>query len=278
MKKITKAILLAFLVLISIAMLFSSCNDGSTHNFQDGTFQTPNENSAIGNDNPNHSHVYGEWVAVKGATCTDEGVKERSCACGAKEIQKELAKGHEWEDATCTKKAVCKICKKENGKPLGHTTDRGICDRCGEESYSPYQAELEELESYYEEQKKELEMMEYQIMAEEDLFYSLLNNLGVSSVSNPSYYSNQINIIQSKVRDKRTQMIYAEMAGDYLEANALSQEVSQLEDQLSTYYELLDLAEQKEEIQQLKNEYNMISNEIEREYQKKLRELQEKYK
>ena len=34
-------------------------------------------------------------------------------------------------DATCTEAAKCKVCGKANGEPLGHTTDNGECERCG---------------------------------------------------------------------------------------------------------------------------------------------------
>ena len=37
--------------------------------------------------NSAHTHNYGEWETTKSATCTEEGVQERSCACGEKETQ-----------------------------------------------------------------------------------------------------------------------------------------------------------------------------------------------
>ena len=34
-----------------------------------------------------HTHTYGEWTVVKEATETEEGLKERVCACGEKETE-----------------------------------------------------------------------------------------------------------------------------------------------------------------------------------------------
>ena len=52
--------------------------------------------SCGGNDNnqgdnnqpePEHIHAFGEWTTVTEASCTSEGLKERSCSCGEKEPQ-----------------------------------------------------------------------------------------------------------------------------------------------------------------------------------------------
>lgn len=39
---------------------------------------------------------------------------------------------HSWNAATCTEPKVCSKCNQTSGEPLGHTTDSGICARCGE--------------------------------------------------------------------------------------------------------------------------------------------------
>ena len=36
---------------------------------------------------PEHIHAFGEWTTVTEASCTSEGLKERSCSCGEKEPQ-----------------------------------------------------------------------------------------------------------------------------------------------------------------------------------------------
>ena len=38
--------------------------------------------------NSEHAHEFSEWVTVKEPTATEEGLKERTCACGEKETQK----------------------------------------------------------------------------------------------------------------------------------------------------------------------------------------------
>ncbi len=39
---------------------------------------------------------------------------------------------HLYTAATCTQPKICDRCHKSEGKPLGHTTDRGYCKRCGQ--------------------------------------------------------------------------------------------------------------------------------------------------
>lgn len=46
----------------------------------------------------------------------------------------ESSKGcsHDWLSATCTAPKTCTICNETIGTALGHTTDSGVCSRCGE--------------------------------------------------------------------------------------------------------------------------------------------------
>ncbi len=39
---------------------------------------------------------------------------------------------HMWNSATCTEPQTCTKCETTKGNALGHTTDSGICSRCGE--------------------------------------------------------------------------------------------------------------------------------------------------
>ncbi len=39
---------------------------------------------------------------------------------------------HDWLSATCTAPKTCTICNETIGTALGHTTDSGVCSRCGE--------------------------------------------------------------------------------------------------------------------------------------------------
>ena len=39
---------------------------------------------------------------------------------------------HKWLDATCIEPKTCSLCNKTKGSALGHTTEAGICSRCGE--------------------------------------------------------------------------------------------------------------------------------------------------
>ena len=67
-----------------------------------------------------HTHAYGDWETVQAATCTEDGVEVRTCACGEKETRALAAKGHtEWilpsKPATCTETGLtegrfCSVC------------------------------------------------------------------------------------------------------------------------------------------------------------------------
>lgn len=69
---------------------------------------------------PALGHTFGEWVVTQEPTCTEKGVEERTCSCGAKETREIAAKGHtpgEWvvtTAPTCTEKGVetqkCAVC------------------------------------------------------------------------------------------------------------------------------------------------------------------------
>ena len=68
----------------------------------------------------NHVHDFGEWTVIKAATCTEQGKKERACACGEKQTES-IEAGHSEVidpavDATCT----------ANGK-----TEGKHCSACG---------------------------------------------------------------------------------------------------------------------------------------------------
>ena len=67
-------------------------------------------------------HSYGEWKTIKAASCTQEGSKERVCACGDTITEAIPANGHSWgpevvvTEATCVslgkKTKTCTVCGK----------------------------------------------------------------------------------------------------------------------------------------------------------------------
>lgn len=49
-------------------------------------------------------HDWGEWAVSEPATCTDDGMEERSCAtCGVTEERTLPALGHDFQDGVCTR-------------------------------------------------------------------------------------------------------------------------------------------------------------------------------
>ena len=104
-------------------------------------------------DEPEHTHSFGEWEVVTEPTCTEEGLRERVCACGEKESEEIEALGHTPSEAikenevaaTCTtggsyeEVVYCAVCGEELSRKavevvsLGHDYVKGVCVRCGEE-------------------------------------------------------------------------------------------------------------------------------------------------
>ena len=54
-----------------------------------------------------HTHTFGEWTVTTPATCTKDGVKARTCACGETETQTIPATGHTFGAWTVTTPATC---------------------------------------------------------------------------------------------------------------------------------------------------------------------------
>ena len=69
-----------------------------------------------------HTHEYGEWTVTTPATCTEDGVKSRTCACGETETQVIPATGHSFGKWTVTTPATCT----EDG------VESRTCAACGE--------------------------------------------------------------------------------------------------------------------------------------------------
>ena len=92
-----------------------------------------------------HTHAFGDWEETTPATCTADGVKTRTCACGETETQTIPATGHtfgDWEEttpATCTADGVetrtCSACGETETRAIpatGHVDadNDGKCDVC----------------------------------------------------------------------------------------------------------------------------------------------------
>lgn len=108
-----------------------------------------------------HTRAYSSWVVVDEPTCTEEGLRERTCSCGEKETEQIAALGHTAGEAvrenekapTCTEKGSyeevvsCTVCEEEVSRKtvevaaLGHdykgeVTDKALCLVPGEMTYT----------------------------------------------------------------------------------------------------------------------------------------------
>ena len=92
-----------------------------THHWHDCTAD------GCGEKNDYAEHQFGEWTTVKEATATEDGSRERHCACGDKQTQVISATGgqecqHEWKENKVISEASC---EQEGLKQY-------ICEQCGE--------------------------------------------------------------------------------------------------------------------------------------------------
>lgn len=105
-------------------------NDGVLDNLIGTTVSVGGGSVVI--DAPVHVHSWGDWTVRTPATCTEDGVEERTCsACGETETRAIPSSGHTWGDwvvrdaATChsdgLEKRTCSVC--------GETETRAITDR-----------------------------------------------------------------------------------------------------------------------------------------------------
>ena len=60
-----------------------------------------------------HEHIWGEWITEKESTCTEKGVKSRSCQCGAKDEILYAELDHTFSEWTVTKEAQCEVTGEE---------------------------------------------------------------------------------------------------------------------------------------------------------------------
>lgn len=93
------------IILVVLSLLFSACGKEASRDSEPET---------------THIHEFSEWIVEKNATCSDEGLKERVCACGEKETETIPATGkHNYvgkvtKEATVTEEGIktytCSVC------------------------------------------------------------------------------------------------------------------------------------------------------------------------
>ena len=114
-------VVLVFLVVM--ALLFTGCG-----NQQEAEIATNAESTATTESPTEHIHEFGEWKTTKEASCTEDGLKERSCSCGERETETIPAKGHsfgEWEIVSEAdyaneglKERVCSVCGEKESESI----------------------------------------------------------------------------------------------------------------------------------------------------------------
>ena len=65
---------------------------------------------------------------ANGATCNANAICSK---CGKEIVDTKTA--HNWSNADCFTAKTCSVCNTIEGEALGHTTENGVCERCGDE-------------------------------------------------------------------------------------------------------------------------------------------------
>lgn len=91
-----KKFLWMLIVLFALTLLLAAC---------DKEAQLPEDMTA--SESEKHVHAFGNWVVVQEVTCTEAGLQQRTCSCGAKEAQIVPTTGHiegdwKYKEPTCT--------------------------------------------------------------------------------------------------------------------------------------------------------------------------------
>ena len=106
-----KKILSAIILVLSLVLVLSSCNDDGNISSEVKTTQkeeitteeksTKKEENTTVTEDAGHTHSFDEWKIVKAATCTTEGVKERYCSCGEKQSGSVAIVNHSYSNGVC---------------------------------------------------------------------------------------------------------------------------------------------------------------------------------
>ncbi len=119
-------------LLLAVLMMFSLCACGHTHAFgewetdkaatctEDGLRHRSCECGEVEEEVvPAAGHTYTEWKTEKDATCTEDGSESRQCSvCGTSETQTIAAKGHSFTAATLFAPKTCTVCGETEGEAL----------------------------------------------------------------------------------------------------------------------------------------------------------------
>lgn len=92
-----------------------------------GIAQSPNE-AATRKEGVLHIHNYGDWSVTKAPTCTEAGMRNRTCSeCGNSIKETIDATGHTPGDAaTCTTPQTCTVCNTVIANATGHSYNSGV--------------------------------------------------------------------------------------------------------------------------------------------------------
>ena len=109
---------------------------------EDDTNEENPEDKENEENSPEHTHVFGEWTTVTEATCTEDGLQERTCECGEKEDSIISKTKHEINNN------MCQLCGKSTIPYIGSNGIWFFYDEMlGDHFDSGFSAKVEEVYS-----------------------------------------------------------------------------------------------------------------------------------
>ena len=98
------------------------------HTWKDATCTTAKTCTICGvTEGKANGHVWDSGKVEKEASCTISGLMKYTCTvCKTTKTETIKATGHKWTAASCTEAKKCSVCGAKDGKPLGHSYDKGV--------------------------------------------------------------------------------------------------------------------------------------------------------
>ncbi len=218
-------------------------------------------------------HKYSEKI-VKEPACETEGLKEYECEKCKHTYNEEIAPtGHKYADATCLDAKICSVCKKTDGEPLGHTTNEGICERCGEKVSARQDAIDAENETHAKNLAKIDASYDSIINIKTNTLRSLMAKNGIYTLYSKSYYSSLYNSLYSEYSNLMAKASYSSGSA----AASYRRQAQAVLDEMQVVNIAIKCVDMYDEINRLSNSKQNAVNAENARHTKALQDINEKF-
>lgn len=222
-----------------------------------------------------HVHSFGEWATIKEATCTENGVQERVCACGEKETQKldMLAHTEVIDQAvapTCTATGLtegkhCSVCntiiiKQTAIAVVDHNFQGGVCTICKSNNTFTKQAEIDAENERHEAKLAQIE--EYYpsvISGLQERIHNLKDAYGITYVYGDSYCYDKISSLTTEISNLERKIAVlsgSTNSSDIAEHRRYEAQLTQKQNEQDMYYKCITINGLNDEITYTRASYS----------------------